>query len=93
LAARGESSSGDPLAAIDWISFYAIAVGEENAAGGRSVTAPTLGSAGVIPAVLMYFEKFGQHATEQGAFDFLLTAAAIGSLYKRNATFAAADGG
>ena len=93
LAARGESSSGDPLAVIDWISFYAIAVGEENAAGGRSVTAPTLGSAGVIPSVLMYYEKFCQHASEQGEFDFLLTAAAIGSLIKRNATFAAADGG
>jgi L-serine dehydratase len=93
LTARGEAASGDPLAVIDWISFYAIAVGEENAAGGRSVTAPTLGSAGVIPSVLMYYEKFCQHATEQGAFDLLLTAAAIGSLYKRNATFAAADGG
>jgi L-serine dehydratase len=93
LSGRGEALSGDPLAALDWISFYAIAVGEENAAGGRSVTAPTLGSAGVIPSVLTYYEKFCQHATEQGAFDFLLTAAAIGSLFKRNATIAAADGG
>jgi L-serine dehydratase len=93
LRERGEASSGDPLAVLDWISFYAIAVGEENAAGGRSVTAPTLGSAGVIPSVLTYFETFAQHATEQGAFDLLLTAAAVGSLIKRNATFAAADGG
>ena len=93
LTARGEASSGDPLAVLDWISLYAIAVGEENAAGGRAVTAPTLGSAGVIPSVLMCYEKFSQHSTEQGAFDLLLTAAAIGSLIKRNATFAAADGG
>jgi len=90
---RGEESSGDPLAVLDWIAFYAIAVGEENAAGGRSVTAPTLGSAGVIPSVLTFYEKFAQHATEQGAFDLLLTGAAVGSLIKRNATFAAADGG
>jgi L-serine dehydratase len=93
LAARGEPSSDDPLAVLDWISFYAIAVGEENAAGGRSVTAPTLGSAGVIPSVLMYYENFCQDATEQGAFDLLLTAAAIGALYKRNASIAAADVG
>lgn len=93
LENRGEESSGDPLALLDWISFYAIAVGEENAAGGRSVTAPTLGSAGVIPSVLTFYEKFARHATEQGAFDLLLTAAAVGSLIKRNATFAAADGG
>jgi L-serine dehydratase len=78
---------------LDWISFYAIAVGEENAAGGRSVTAPTLGSAGVIPSVLTYYEKFCPHATEQGAFDLLLTAGAIGALYKRNASIAAAEVG
>ena len=93
LTARGESASADPLAVLDWISFYAIAVGEENAAGGRSVTAPTLGSAGVIPSVLHYFKKFDGRATEELAFDFLLAASAIGSLFKRNATFAAADGG
>ena len=93
LTARGEEASGDPLAILDWISFYAIAVGEENAAGGRSVTAPTLGSAGVIPSVLCSYAKFGRHADEQGSFTFLLTASAIGSLFKRNATFAAADGG
>ena len=93
LTARGEAASGDPLAVLDWISFYAIAVGEENAAGGRSVTAPTLGSAGVIPSVLRYFKTFDGRATEALAFDFLLAATAIGSLFKRNATFAAADGG
>ncbi len=93
LTARGEDSSGDPFAILDWISFYAIAVGEENAAGGRSVTAPTLGSAGVIPSVIRTYEKFGKNPGEQSAFTFLLTAAAIGSLFKRNATFAAADGG
>jgi L-serine dehydratase len=93
LAARGESTSRDQLAVLDWISFYAIAVGEENAAGGRSVTAPTLGSAGVIPSVLMYYEKFCQHPTEHGSFVLLLTAGAIGALYKRNASIAAAEVG
>ncbi|MGD0475190.1 MAG: L-serine ammonia-lyase [Candidatus Velthaea sp.] len=93
LEALEGSSLDDPLAVVDWISFYAIAVGEENAAGGRSVTAPTLGSAGVIPAVLAYYENFCQHATEQGTFDLLLTAAAIGTLYKRNASIAAAEVG
>jgi L-serine dehydratase len=93
LAARSEQAPRDPLASLDWISLYAIAVGEENAAGGRCVTAPTLGSAGVIPSVLRCYRTLGPHAAEQGEFDFLLTAAAIGALFKRNATIAGAEGG
>ena len=73
-------------------SGFALAVNEENAAGGRVVTAPTNGAAGVIPAVLAYYRRF-LGGTEQGVRDFLLTAAAIGSLYKRNASLSAAEMG
>jgi L-serine dehydratase len=85
-------ATADPLAALDWVSLFALAVNEENAAGGRVVTAPTNGAAGVIPAVLAYYRRL-LNGTEQGVRDFLLTAAAIGSLYKRNASLSAAEMG
>jgi L-serine dehydratase len=87
--------AADPLAALDWVSLFALAVNEENAAGGRVVTAPTNGAAGVIPAVLAYHVRFlaGAGAADQGVREFLLTAGAIGSLYKRNASLSAAEMG
>ncbi len=83
----------DGLRALDWVCVYALAVNEENAAGGRVVTAPTNGAAGVIPAVLKYYETFEPGATLRGSRDFLLTAAAIGALYKRRASISAAEMG
>ncbi|MBQ3059838.1 MAG: L-serine ammonia-lyase [Desulfovibrio sp.] len=76
-----------------WPMLYAFAVAEENACGGRVVTAPTMGAAGVVPAVLMYYSNFYPHATEQGQHDFLLTAGAIGLFYKRNASISGAEVG
>ncbi|MDM0013326.1 L-serine ammonia-lyase [Variovorax sp. J22P168] len=94
LCARDAAAAGaDPLAAIDWVNAYAMAVNEENAAGGRVVTAPTNGAAGVIPAVLHYYEKFCPGASDDGVVDFLLTAAAIGMLYKANASISGAEVG
>jgi L-serine dehydratase len=82
----------DPLAAMDWVNLWAIAVNEENAAGGRVVTAPTNGAAGIVPAVLRFYERF--HAgTAEGRRAFLLTAGAIGALYKRNASISGAEVG
>jgi L-serine dehydratase len=86
-------SSGDPLAQLDWVSLFALAVNEENAAGGRVVTAPTNGAAGVIPAVLAYYVRFVPGASDKGIRTFLLTAAAIGMLYKTNASLSAAEMG
>lgn len=86
-------ASNDPLAALDWVSLFALAVNEENAAGGRVVTAPTNGAAGVIPAVLAYYRRFVPQANEGGVRTFLLTAAAIGMLYKRKASLSAAEMG
>ena len=85
----------DPLAALDWVSLFALAVNEENAAGGRVVTAPTNGAAGVIPAVLAYYVRFlaVTGRVDEGVRNFLLTAAAIGALYKRNASLSAAEMG
>lgn len=83
----------DPSHVFDWASLYALAVNEENAAGGRIVTAPTNGAAGVIPAVLHYYMKFCEGASEDGVVDFFLTAGAIGNLYKENASFSAAEMG
>jgi L-serine dehydratase len=83
----------DPGLVFEWVSLWALAVNEENAAGGRVVTAPTNGAAGVIPAVLKYYETFVHGATEQGARDFLYAASAIGFLYKRNASISAAEMG
>jgi L-serine dehydratase len=85
--------AADPLAQLDWVSLFALAVNEENAAGGRVVTAPTNGAAGVIPAVLAYYRRFVPHATAEGVRTFLLTAGAIGLLYKRNASLSAAEMG
>ena len=86
-------ASNDPLAALDWVDLYAIAVNEENAAGGRVVTAPTNGAAGIIPAVLHYYFNFCPGANDEHVEQFLLTAAAIGSLYKRNASISGAEVG
>ena len=83
----------DPLRAMDWVELYALAVNEENAAGGRVVTAPTNGAAGIVPAVLHYYATFVPGADEQGVVRFLLTAGAIGTLYKRNASISGADVG
>ncbi|MCL6414857.1 L-serine ammonia-lyase [Aestuariirhabdus sp. Z084] len=93
LKAKPEAALRDPLTAMDWVSLYALAVNEENAAGGRVVTAPTNGAAGVIPAVLAYYMRFMHGANQQGMRDFLATAAAIGMLYKHNASISAAEVG
>lgn len=83
----------DGLEAIDWLSLFALAVNEENAAGHRVVTSPTNGAAGVIPAVIRYYERFVDEASPAGIRRFMLTATAIGSLYKRNASLSAAEVG
>jgi len=83
----------DPLAVIDWVNLYALAVNEENAAGGRVVTAPTNGAAGIVPAVLHYYTRFVPGADERGVVEFLLTAGAIGLLYKENASLSGAEVG
>ena len=85
--------TADPLDVMDWINVYAIAVCEENASGGRVVTAPTNGAAGIIPAVIKYYDTFIPGSDENGIFKFLLTAAAIGMLYKRNASISGAEAG
>jgi L-serine dehydratase len=92
LEARERSNTVDPLIAMDWINVWALAVNEENAAGGKVVTAPTNGAAGLVPAVLRYYDRYGE-GTVEGRHTFLLTAAAIGSLYKRNASISAAEVG
>ena len=93
LSGRPEAALRDPLTTLDWVNLYALAVNEENAAGGRVVTAPTNGAAGIIPAVLHYYDRFCPGANEQGVFDFLLTAAAVGILYKENASISGAEVG
>jgi len=93
LSSKPEAGMRDPLTVLDWVNLYALAVNEENAAGGRVVTAPTNGAAGIIPAVLHYYDRFIPGASEQGVFDFLLTAAAIGILYKENASISGAEVG
>jgi L-serine dehydratase len=93
LRERPEQSLRDPLTILDWVNLYALAVNEENAAGGRVVTAPTNGAAGIIPAVMHYYDRFVPGANEQGIIDFLLTAAAIGILYKENASISGAEVG
>ena len=85
--------AADPLTVIDWVNLWALAVNEENAAGGRVVTAPTNGAAGIVPAVLRYYERFAPGADTRGAEDFLLTAGAIGSLFKENASISGAEVG
>jgi L-serine dehydratase len=93
--AKGLEKEGerDPLHAMDWVNAFAMAVNEENAAGGRVVTAPTNGAAGVIPAVGHYYETFVDGASKEGIFRFFLTAAAIGILYKENASISGAEVG
>jgi len=93
LTLRAERTLSDPLSVMDWVNLYAMAVNEENAAGGRVVTAPTNGAAGIIPAVLHYYDRFVPGAGRQGVRDFLLTAAAIGLLYKYNASLSGAEVG
>lgn len=90
VAATGPS---DPLAVLDWVNLFALAVNEENAAGGRVVTAPTNGAAGIVPAVLHYYRRFVPSASDRGVIDFLLTAGAIGILYKENASISGAEVG
>ena len=93
LVSKPEEALRDPLQVLDWVNLYALAVNEENAAGGRVVTAPTNGAAGIIPAVLHYYTRFVPGATDAGVIDFLLTAAAIGILYKENASISGAEVG
>jgi len=93
LAARLRAGVKDPLSQLDWITVYAMAVNEENAAGGRVVTAPTNGAAGVVPAVAHYYLEFVDGANEEGILRFFLTAAAIGILYKENASISGAEVG
>ncbi|PKZ41526.1 L-serine ammonia-lyase, partial [Kytococcus schroeteri] len=85
--------STDPLSGMDWITVYALAVNEENASGGRVVTAPTNGAAGIIPAVLHYYVDFVPGADDDGVVDFLLTAGAIGVVFKENASISGAEVG
>ncbi len=87
------SDAADPLFAMEWVTLYALAVNEENAAGGRVVTAPTNGAAGIIPAVLHYYARFVPGADDAGVVRFLLTAAAIGVLFKENASISGAEVG
>jgi L-serine dehydratase len=89
-----EGHSGhNPLEVMDWVNAYALAVNEENAAGGRVVTAPTNGAAGIVPAVLHYYRRFESGANDDGVIRFLLTAGAIGMLYKKNASISGAEMG
>jgi L-serine dehydratase len=98
LAARLEEREaigirGDALAPLDWVTVYAMAVNEENAAGGRVVTAPTNGAAGVVPAVAHYYERFVSESDHEGIVRFFLASAAIGILYKENASISGAEVG
>jgi len=93
LSSKPEAAMRDPLTTLDWVNLYALAVNEENAAGGRVVTAPTNGAAGIVPAVLHYYDRFCPGASEQGIFDFMLTASAVGILYKENASISGAEVG
>ena len=92
LEAASQSGDNDPLAVMDWINLFALAVNEENAAGGRVVTAPTNGAAGILPAVLSYYVRF-RGGGDEGVIRFLLTAAAVGILYKENASISGAEVG
>ncbi|MEO6790561.1 MAG: L-serine ammonia-lyase [Ornithinibacter sp.] len=93
LAMLDGAADDDPLRAMDWVTLWALAVNEENASGGRIVTAPTNGAAGIIPAVLHFYTHFVPGANDDGVVRFLLTAAAIGSLYKENASISGAEVG
>lgn len=93
LRSQPEAALKDPLTILDWVNLYALAVNEENAAGGRVVTAPTNGAAGIVPAVLHYYHRFCPKSDENGIVDFMLTAGAIGILYKENASISGAEVG
>jgi L-serine dehydratase len=93
LMERAERTLQDPLTVLDWVNLWALAVNEENAAGGRVVTAPTNGAAGIVPAILRYYQRFTPRASDEGVQVFLLTAAAIGSLFKENASISGAEVG
>ncbi len=93
LKSDARGAGGDPLVIMDWVNLFALAVNEENAAAGRVVTAPTNGAAGIIPAVLMYYRRFVPNADDEGTIRFLLTAAAIAALYKKNASISGAEVG
>ena len=93
LIDRAERTLQDPLTVLDWVNLWALAVNEENAAGGRVVTAPTNGAAGIVPAILRYYQRFTPRASDEGMQIFLLTAAAIGSLFKENASISGAEVG
>lgn len=93
LQSRPEASLSDPLTVLDWVSLYALAVNEENASGGRVVTAPTNGAAGILPAVLHYYVRFVPTANNESIRRFLMTAGAIGLLYKKNASISGAEVG
>jgi L-serine dehydratase len=88
-----ECATVKPLDVMDWVNAYALAVNEENAAGGRVVTAPTNGAAGIVPAVLHFYRRFEEGANDAGVIRFLLVAGAIGMLYKRNASISGAEMG
>ncbi|MEV4117881.1 L-serine ammonia-lyase [Micromonospora sp. NPDC049645] len=90
---EADAGTADPLHAMDWVTLFALAVNEENAAGGRVVTAPTNGAAGIIPAVLHYYTRFVPGADDDGVVRFLLTAGAIGVLFKENASISGAEVG
>jgi L-serine dehydratase len=93
LIEKAERTLSDPLTVLDWVNLWALAVNEENAAGGRVVTAPTNGAAGIVPAILRYYQRFTPNASPEGVRIFLLTAAAIGSLFKENASISGAEVG
>jgi len=93
LSSQAEAALRDPLTIMDWVNLYALAVNEENAAGGRVVTAPTNGAAGIIPAVLHYYDRFCANSSVDGVVRFLLTAGAVGMLFKRNASISGAEVG
>jgi L-serine dehydratase len=93
LLAKGKPSSHEHIDSMEWLNLYAIAVNEENAAGGRVVTAPTNGAAGIIPAVLHYYLTFYPQTSNKATIDFLLTACAIGILYKKGASISGAEVG
>ena len=90
---KADARDTDPLVVIDWVNLFALAVNEENAAGGRVVTAPTNGAAGIIPAVLQYYRRYIPGADDENTLRFLLTAAAIAALYKKNASISGAEVG
>ncbi|MFI5926343.1 L-serine ammonia-lyase [Micromonospora sp. NPDC051543] len=90
---EADAGTADPLHAMDWVTLFALAVNEENAAGGRVVTAPTNGAAGIIPAVLHYYRRFIDKADDDGVVRFLLAAGAIGVLFKENASISGAEVG